>query len=50
MRMLGLDPEKRYFVEELNQEIAGSTLMQVGLAPDYPQGDFTVVKYHFVAR
>lgn len=50
VRMLGLDPEKRYFVEELNQEIAGSTLMQVGLAPDYPQGDFTVVKYHFVAR
>lgn len=50
VRMRGLDPNKRYYVEELEQEFSGATLMQVGLAPSYPQGDFTTVKFHFTAR
>lgn len=47
VRAAGLDPEKRYFVPELDRTLSGSTLMNVGWVPHYPRGDFAVVKYHF---
>ena len=49
IRMAGLDPDKKYFVKEMNLTAAGSTLMNVGFVPEYPAGDFTTVKYHFSA-
>ncbi len=47
VRMAGLDPNKKYKVRELGLVASGSTLMNVGFAPFYPNGDFTTVKYHF---
>ncbi len=44
----GLDPEKRYFVPELNKTLGGATLMNVGWTPSYPRGDFSCIKYHFI--
>lgn len=43
----GLAPEKRYFVPELGIILEGSTLMSVGLLPEFERGDFKTVKYHF---
>jgi len=42
----GLDPEAEYEVEELNKTLKGSTIMNVGLVPNFPWGDFTSVVYH----
>lgn len=49
VRMAGLDPEKRYYVAELDQTIGGATLMQVGLVPKLT-GDFAAETFHFTAR
>lgn len=45
----GLDPDKKYCVRELDREISGDTLMNVGIAVKYPSGDFMSVKYHLKA-
>lgn len=50
IRFAGLDKDKQYYVEELDMTLSGSTLMNVGIAPKYPQGDFMTVKYHFTAK
>ncbi len=47
VKAAGLDPDKRYFVPELGRTLGGSSLMNVGWVPNYPNGDFTCVKYHF---
>ena len=47
VRMAGLDPNKTYEVKELGLTASGATLMNVGISPNYPSGDFTTVKYHF---
>ena len=46
----GLDPEKRYFVKELEQTLSGSVLSEIGIVPRLANGDFTSVKYHFIAE
>ncbi len=46
VRAAGLAPDKRYRVEELDRTLSGSTLMNVGWQPSYPNYDFAVVKYH----
>ena len=43
----GLSPEKKYFVPELGIILSGSTLMNVGLLPEFERGDFKTLKYHF---
>ena len=50
VRVAGLDPEKRYFVEELEQTLSGSVLSEIGIVPRLANGDFTSVKYHFIAE
>lgn len=47
IRMKGLDPNKKYYVPELGIILAGSTLMSVGLIPQFAKEDFTTVVYHF---
>jgi alpha-galactosidase len=47
VKMVGLDPEAYYCLEEKNIKAKGSTFMNVGFSPDYPHGDFSAVKYHF---
>lgn len=46
IKAVGLDPNKRYVCPELNITVSGDTLMNVGFMPNYPRGDFSVVKYH----
>ena len=50
VRMAGLAPEKRYYVPELKQTLSGAALMNVGLVPPYPRGDFACCKFHFEER
>lgn len=50
VRMAGLDKEKMYFVPELNITAKGGTFMNVGIAPEYYNGDFTTIKYHFIEK
>lgn len=47
VRMAGLAPDKRYYVPELKQTLSGAALMNVGIVPPYPRGDFTSCKFHF---
>ena len=47
VKMAGLDPKKKYYIPELEMILEGATLMNVGLAPDYPNGDFASVMFHF---
>lgn len=47
IRMRGLDPNKKYYVPELEMILSGSTLMSVGIAPSFKREDFTTVIYHF---
>ena len=47
VRMRGLDPNKKYYVPELEMILSGSTLMNVGIATDFKREDFTTVIYHF---
>ena len=42
----GLDPHAEYFVEEMNAVLLGSTIMNAGLVPSYPRGDFTTTVFH----
>lgn len=49
VKMRGLDPARRYFVEELNAVYSGATLMHVGIAQKFPSTDFATLKYHFFA-
>jgi alpha-galactosidase len=50
VKAAGLDPDKKYFVPELDRTLSGSTLMNVGWTPKYPRGDFMCVKYHFIEK
>ncbi len=50
VRMAGLDPAKRYYVRELDKELSGAVLMQIGLVPRFARGDFMTVKYHMEVR
>ena len=47
VKMAGLDPKKKYYIPELEMILEGATLMNVGLAPNYPNEDFASVVYHF---
>jgi alpha-galactosidase len=47
IKAAGLEPSKRYFCPELGLTAYGDTLMNVGLVPKYPRGDYSFVKYHF---
>ena len=46
-RPRGLSEAKRYFVPELGFILSGSTLMNVGILPEFERGDFKTLKYHF---
>jgi hypothetical protein len=48
--MAGLDPQKNYYVRELDTVLSGAVLMKAGLVPKFPRGDFMSVKYHFEER
>lgn len=50
IRFAGLDSGKNYYVRELDRTLSGATLMNVGIVPSYPRGDFGSVKYHFEER
>lgn len=50
VRVCGLDPKRRYKVLELNRTLSGEVLMSVGVVPSFASGDFTTVKYHFIAE
>jgi len=43
----GLAPDKKYFVPELGVILSGRTLLGVGILPEFPQGDFKTLRYHF---
>ena len=43
----GLAPEKKYYCPELGLILSGSTLMNVGIALQFEQKDFTTLKLHF---
>ena len=47
LKVAGLDAEKMYHVKELGITLKGSTLMNVGIAPRFDEGDFMTVKYSF---
>lgn len=42
----GLDPQSVYMVRETGDCLAGSTIMNVGLVPDFPWDDFSTVVFH----
>ena len=42
----GLDPDFRYFVEEQGVTLSGSTIMNAGIIPAFPDGDFVTVVFH----
>ncbi len=51
VKMQGLDPEKYYYVPELDRICKGSTLMNVGIVCDRnTRQDFFTMKYHFIER
>ena len=50
VRLAGLDKDKSYYVRELDKTLSGSTLMNVGIVPEYKGRDFDSVKYHFEER
>lgn len=45
LRLRGLDPDKRYYIAELDRTLSGSTLMGVGLIPAFKRGDFLSITY-----
>ena len=45
LRLRGLDPDKRYYIAELDRTLSGSTLMGVGLTPAFKRGDFLSITY-----
>ena len=45
----GLDAEKIYFVEQLQQTGTGKAWMEQGIAPTFPAGNNQTVTYHFSA-
>lgn len=45
--MQGLDKNKEYYIPELKIIVHGSTLMNVGLTVNFPNGDFQTRVYHF---
>jgi len=47
VKMKGLNPSKKYFIPEMNMILQGSTLMSVGIVPEFDCGDFVTVTYHF---
>lgn len=47
LKVAGLDAEKMYHVREVDITLKGSTLMNVGIAPRFAEGDFMTVKYSF---
>ena len=49
LKISGLDPNKEYYVAELDLTLFGSTLMNAGISANFPQGDFVSQKYHFKA-
>ena len=50
LKVRGLDPEKNYYIPELEQTLKGATIMGVGLPAAFKRGDFQTVKYHFEER
>ncbi len=50
VRVAGLDPTLRYRVSELNTTLSSEVLMSIGVVPNFKNGDFTTVKYHFLAE
>lgn len=50
LRMRGLDPARRYRIEEMNLTLSGAVLMGVGLVPRYERTDFSALRLHFEAE
>ena len=45
----GLDPNKNYYITEMDKVLSGATLMNAGIPEDFPRMDFATRKYHFKA-
>ena len=45
----GLDPNKNYYIEEMDKVLSGSTLMNAGIPATFPRADFATSVYHFKA-
>ena len=45
----GLDAETRYRIPELGLTLSGAAIMEAGLAPKFPEGDFQALVFHFEA-
>lgn len=45
----GLLPDTAYYVPELNRTMLGSSWMEFGFTPAFPQGDFRTLVFHFQA-
>ena len=49
LKVKGLDPEKTYYVQELDQSLLGATLINVGINAQFKYGDFSTLTFHFTA-
>jgi alpha-galactosidase len=49
LKVRGLDPEKKYFVKELDMTMQGATWMNVGIKPNFPFEDFSTLTFTFKA-
>ena len=43
----GLDPEAAYFCPELDKTMQGSSWLNWGILPAFPEGDYNTLVYHF---
>ncbi len=46
----GLDENKRYYIQELDTTLSGSTIMHAGLLFANQKQDFVTVEYHLIAK
>lgn len=49
LKIRGLDPNRKYYVAELDRILSGSTLMNAGIPAGFARADFATQKYHFRA-
>ena len=45
---LALKADAKYLVPELGRTMTGSSWMNFGIVPEFPQGDFKAMEYHFI--
>ncbi|MBO5052089.1 MAG: alpha-galactosidase [Clostridia bacterium] len=50
LQVRGLDEDTEYIVSGFEKTLRGSTLMNLGLMPRFPRGDFQTATYRFTAK